>query len=79
MSAEIAELERKLTEDDIAHPEPCACGHCDFSRGTRGMDRCGKCDGYGSVFRVGALVFMNTEEGYRDACKVLTARALEDR
>ncbi len=50
-----------------------ACGHCDFSSGTRGMDRCVKCDGAGSVFIVGKR-FPNTRDGYEAA---LEARVRE--
>lgn len=43
---------------------PVQCPGCDFGFGQRGMDRCSKCNGIGSVFRVGQHIFQNTEEGY---------------
>jgi len=53
------------------YPEPMAqgCHRCDFGSGQRGMDRCATCDGTGSVFRVGAHYYPNTEDGYVDAAK----------
>jgi hypothetical protein len=54
------------------------CGHCDFGTGQRGMDRCAKCDGTGSVFIVGQRRFPNTKEGYEAACAALTATELEE-
>lgn len=52
-------------------PKPYNCWHCDFSSGRRGMDRCGKCDGTGSVFMVGQKLFPNTEKGYEDAKRAI--------
>lgn len=43
------------------------CSYCDFSSGTRGMDRCAPCDGAGSVFIVGDQKFPNSQEGYEKA------------
>lgn len=42
------------------------CEHCDFSSGTRGMDRCAKCGGTGSqlVLRATGQRFPNTEAGF---------------
>ena len=52
---------------------------CDFSGGTRGMDRCSRCDGTGSRFLVSAgdeaHYFPNTEKGYREAKRWLRDRA----
>lgn len=49
-------------------PKPSMCSRCDFGSGTRGMDRCSKCAGTGSVFRVigkdGLRSFPNTREGF---------------
>lgn len=53
--------------------KPTACGHCDFSSGMRGMDRCSKCDGHGSVFRVGNQIFENTRDGYVAALEAKVA------
>lgn len=52
-------------------PTVYQCSHCDFGSGRRGMDRCSKCDGFGSVFRVNGKVFFNTKEGYTAAKKEL--------
>ena len=52
-------------------PIPVSCPYCDFSRGTRGMDRCAKCKGTGSVFWVGNRTYPNTKEGYEDALKAM--------
>lgn len=43
-----------------------ACSHCDFSTGTRGMDRCSHCDGTGSqlIIRATGERFQNTEAGW---------------
>lgn len=51
----------------VRDPQPVACGFCDFSSGQRGMDRCGKCDGTGSVFRVGLRIYPNTDQGFEKA------------
>ena len=51
----------------VIEPKAVACTHCDFGGGTRGMDRCAKCDGTGSVFRVGWVTYPNTKQGYIDA------------
>lgn len=51
----------------LVDPKPRQCTHCDFGSGYRGMDRCGKCDGIGSVFRVNGKIFPNTQDGYREA------------
>lgn len=56
--------------------KPTACGHCDFGSGTRGMDRCAKCDGAGSVFRVGDKSFANTRDGYEEALETEIERLL---
>lgn len=49
--------------------------NCDFSSGTRGMDRCSKCDGTGSRLRInvpdGILYFPNTKLGYQNAVEKL--------
>ena len=63
-------------EDSGERPEPKAVGcTCDFSGGTRGMDRCHRCDGTGSRFRIikGGEVFYfpNTRKGYEKACLAL--------
>lgn len=44
-----------------------ACSHCDFSGGTRGMDRCSKCDGTGSqlLHTPSGQLYPNTEEGWK--------------
>jgi hypothetical protein len=52
--------------------KPRICPYCDFGTGRRGMDRCAKCDGTGSVFAVadghgGVRFFPNTKEGYDKA------------
>lgn len=57
----------------MVEPKPTSCPHCDFSGGTRGMDRCSKCDGTGSVFRVGGRYYPNTKEGYEAAVKAANA------
>lgn len=54
------------------------CGHCDFSSGSRGMDRCGKCDGTGSVFVVGDQRFPNTLNGYQAALEADRARLSQE-
>lgn len=51
--------------DDL---KPVGCDVCDFGSGTRGMDRCSKCKGTGSVFWVDDNCYPNTREGYIDAC-----------
>lgn len=48
--------------------KPVGCHSCDLGMGTRGMDRCSKCDGTGSVFWVNRKCFPNTREGYIEAC-----------
>lgn len=50
--------------DDL---KPTQCWACDFGSGHRGMDRCTKCDGAGSLFWVAGHAFSNTEEGYKGA------------
>lgn len=42
------------------------CGLCDFSSGTRGMDRCAKCDGTGSrlLHLPTGDSYPNTERGW---------------
>lgn len=49
-------------------PKPETCPRCDFGTGQRGCDRCGKCKGMGSVFRVKGVIYPNTREGYIEAC-----------
>ena len=48
---------------------------CDFSQGTRGMDRCHRCDGTGSRFLVfingEGWYYPNTREGYVEAMQKL--------
>ena len=48
-------------------PQPQVCPHCDFGSGQRGMDRCAKCDGSGSVFIVKGKLYPNTENGFKEA------------
>lgn len=50
-------------------PGALNCPFCDFSMGYRGMDRCPKCDGTGSVFFVDGRYFPNTKEGFEKAMK----------
>lgn len=50
-----------------------ACPHCDFSCGQRGMDRCGKCDGTGAIYRVNGKIYPNTQEGLDAALASPTA------
>lgn len=64
----MADLIERL-EKKVGKIEPEGCRYCDFSSGRRGMDRCSKCDGIGSVFRVGARTFFNTKDGYIAALK----------
>jgi hypothetical protein len=40
---------------------------CDFSCGRRGMDRCPRCGGTGSMLRVDKLYWPNNERGYMAA------------
>lgn len=58
----------------MTEPKPIGCT-CDFSSGTRGMDRCYKCDGTGSRLLASAgndlRYFPNTREGWVDACKFM--------
>lgn len=58
----------------MIEPKVTGCT-CDFSGGSRGMDRCSRCDGTGSRFLVAlngnVFYFPNTREGYEDACRVL--------
>lgn len=61
---------------DAAAPSPLEpkarqCPHCDFGSGQRGMDRCGRCDGTGSVFWVLGQRFPNTKRGYEMARAIL--------
>lgn len=51
--------------DDL---KPLGCDDCDFGGGTRGMDRCAKCDGTGSLFFVNGRTYPNTKSGYIAAC-----------
>jgi hypothetical protein len=56
----------------VSNLGPLAVGcTCDMSSGTRGMDRCGRCDGTGSRLLVRShhqiFYFPNTMEGYVDA------------
>ena len=44
---------------------------CDFSGGTRGMDRCHHCDGTGSLLRVGESYWPNTQDGFFEALAFL--------
>jgi hypothetical protein len=52
---------------EVGDPIPQVCPHCDFGSGQRGMDRCAKCDGSGSVFLVKGKLFPNTEDGFKAA------------
>lgn len=66
--------------DDL---KPRGCPFCDFSMGTRGMDRCSRCKGTGSVFLVGdkdkrAHYFANTKEGYEAACALASIKPVHD-
>lgn len=58
-----------------------SCGHCDFSAGTRGMDRCVRCDGTGSqlIIRVTGERFPNTEAGWKRLEARLADLALAER
>lgn len=51
----------------MIEPKPMTCNICDFGTGTRGMDRCSRCDGTGSVFFVRGHFYPNTKEGYENA------------
>lgn len=55
----------------MKEPKVTGCT-CDFSGGTRGMDRCHRCDGTGSRFVVAVdgepFYFPNTRKGYLAAC-----------
>jgi hypothetical protein len=57
--------------EDYGEPRTFVCDRCDFGGGTRGMDRCGRCRGTGSVFRVGGRSWPNTEAGYLAARAIL--------
>lgn len=61
----------KATAEEDAKIAAKHCPHCDFSGGTRGMDRCHVCDGTGSVFWVYGRSYPNTEEGYNRALNAL--------
>lgn len=63
----IAAIEALRKGQGHSEPKPTTCPFCDFGSGMRGMDRCAKCDGTGSVFRVGLRTFPNTKEGYDEA------------
>lgn len=67
--------ETDLKKPSDFNPDPVACNHCDFSRGTRGMDRCSRCDGTGSGFRVALAFYPNTKEGFDAACQALAEAA----
>ena len=58
-------------------PDPVTCPHCDFGSGQRGMDRCARCDGIGSVFRVAGKTFLNTRDGYVAAVAAMKSQADE--
>lgn len=62
--------EQSASGEDL---QPHSCPFCDFSSGYRGMDRCAKCDGTGSIFRVGTRVFSNTREGHGGALAILAS------
>lgn len=62
--------EQSASGEDL---QPHSCPFCDFSSGYRGMDRCAKCDGTGSIFRVGTRVFSNTREGHDGALAILAS------
>lgn len=66
-------LEKLLQNRGQHLPAGISCPHCDFSGGTRGMDRCHICDGTGSVFRGCGRYYPNTQRGY-----IETLRALVD-
>ena len=55
----------------MKEPKVTGCT-CDFSGGTRGMDRCHRCGGTGSRFIVvengNPFYFPNTRKGYESAC-----------
>lgn len=57
----------------MAEPKIVGCT-CDFSSGTRGMDRCSRCAGTGSRFlaigRDGPVFFPNTRDGYDRAVAI---------
>lgn len=69
IATKILELESLVGEIKVVR-----CTHCDFSSGMHGGDRCVKCDGVGSGFRVRHSFFPNTELGYLQAleCKLET-------
>lgn len=63
----------------MAEPRATRCPFCDFGTGRRGMDRCVKCDGTGSVFvTAGPRYFPNTREGYTLACEASGATPVYD-
>lgn len=61
----------KATPEEDARIIAKGCHHCDFSMGTRGMDRCARCDGTGSVFWVYGRSYPNTEAGFHRALTAL--------
>lgn len=65
----VRNIEKKIKrlEAKLGEIKPTMCSHCDFGLGRRGMDRCGRCKGTGSGFRVGLKFFPNTEQGYLEA------------
>ena len=66
-------MTRPVDDEDV---EAGACLFCDFSSGTRGMDRCAKCAGTGSGFYADARFFPNTKEGYSAAIDYLKERGV---
>lgn len=62
----------------MSDPKPMTCDRCDFGTGTRGMDRCSRCDGTGSIFFVAGRYFANTKEGY-DAAVVAAKNRVHSR
>ena len=49
----------------VSELQPQTCWHCDFfGCGQRGMDRCPRCDGTGSVFIVGGATYPHTRDGF---------------
>jgi len=77
-NVDIPTLELELNANGLDCPHAVRCPHCDFGTGQRGMDRCAKCSGVGSVFIVLDILFDNTEKGYREACEFKLSKFEED-
>lgn len=67
----LKQFEKIRKEQGKEIPLGATCPYCDFASDKKGMDRCTKCNGTGSVLHANNKQFPNTEDGYFDAIQEL--------